>query len=93
MIIDDIINYWIKPPNSIKEDNEIKQWIKCLIPSRRYIINTAKGADLEKFGILIYDNILEDEYNNSLSYSIKIKHKNQLINNNYIYIFIFKNYN
>ena len=72
VIIDDIINYWIKPPISIKEDNEIKQCIKCLIPSRRYIINTAKGADLEKFGILIHNNILEDEYNNSLSYSIPV---------------------
>ena len=72
VILDDIVNYWIKPPIMDKTEEEIKQCIKCLIPCKRYVINTAKGPDTEKFGILIHNNILEDKYNNSFSYSISV---------------------
>ena len=72
VIIDDIINYWIKPPTFKKEDNEIKQCIKCLIPSKRYVIQSAKGPDADKFGILLHNNILEDSYNKDLTYSIPV---------------------
>ena len=54
VIIDDIINYWIKPPIIKKTEDEIKQCIKCLIPSKRYVIQTATGNDTEKYGLLIY---------------------------------------
>ena len=72
VIIDDIINYWIKPPTFKKEDNEIKQCIKCLIPSKRYVIQSAKGPDADKFGILLHNNIFEDSYNKDLTYSIPV---------------------
>ena len=72
VIIDDIINYWIKPPTFKKEDNEIKQCIKCLIPSKRYVIQSAKGPDADKFGILFHNNIFEDSYNKDLTYSIPV---------------------
>lgn len=72
LIIDDIINYWIKPPTFKKEDNEIKQCIKCLIPSKRYVIQSAKGPDADKFGILLHNNIFEDSYNKDLTYSIPV---------------------
>lgn len=72
VIIDDIINYWIKPPTFKKEDNEIKQCIKCLIPSKRYVIQSAKGPDADKFGILLHNNILEDSYNKDLTYTIPV---------------------
>jgi len=72
VIIDDIINYWIKPPTFKKEDNEIKQCIKCLIPSKRYVIQSAKGPDADKFGILLHNNIFEDSYNKDLIYSIPV---------------------
>ena len=72
VIIDDIINYWIKPPNFKKSDDEIKQCIKCLIPSRRYVIQSAKGPDTEKFGILIHNNIIEGNYNKDFIYSIPV---------------------
>ena len=61
VIIDDVINYWINPPNTIKPEDEIKQCIKCLIPCKRYVINSAKGPDAENFGILIHYNILEEK--------------------------------
>ena len=72
VIIDDIINYWIKPPTFKKEDNEIKQCIKCLIPSKRYVIQSAKGPDADKFGILLHNNIFEDSYNKDLTYTIPV---------------------
>ena len=72
VIIDDIINYWINPPNTTKEDKEIIQCIKCLIPCKRYVINSAKGPDTENFGILIHNNIFEEKYNNALNYSIPV---------------------
>ena len=72
VIIDDIINYWIKPPTFKIEDNEIKQCIKCLIPSKRYVIQSAKGPDADKFGILLHNNIFEDSYNKDLTYSIPV---------------------
>ena len=72
VIIDDVINYWINPPNTIKPEDEIKQCIKCLIPCKRYVINSAKGPDAENFGILIHYNILEENYNKALNYSIPV---------------------
>ena len=72
VIIDDVINYWIKPPNIIKPEDEIKQCIKCLIPSKRYVINSAKGPDAEKFGILLHNNIFEQSYNKALNYSTSV---------------------
>ena len=72
VILDDIVNYWIKPPLVNKPEDEVKQCIKCLIPCKRYVINSAKGPDTEKFGILIHNNILEEGYNNALSYSIPV---------------------
>ena len=71
VIIDDIINYWIKPPMIKKTEDEIKQCIKCLIPSKRYVIQTATGNDTEKYGLLIHNNIFEQEYSNDLKYSIE----------------------
>ena len=43
LIIDDIVNYWIKPPNLIKTDKEVEQCIKCLISFKRFVINAATG--------------------------------------------------
>ena len=71
VIIDDIINYWIKPPHIKKTDEEIKQCIKCLLPSKRYVIQTATGPDTENFGVLIHNNIFEENYNNNSRYSIE----------------------
>ena len=74
VIIDDIVNYWIKPPIVTKEDDEIKQCIKCLIPSKRYVINSAKGTDKDNFGILLHRNILEEGYKKDNNYSIPIEY-------------------
>ena len=72
VIIDDIVNYWIKPPVITKSDDEIIQCIKCLIPCKRYVINSAKGPDTEKFGILLHYNIMEGNYNKAQNYSIPV---------------------
>ena len=72
VIIDDIVNCWIKQPMMIKSDNEIFQCIKCLIPCKRYVINSAKGPDTEKFGILLHNNVMEGYFNNALTYSIPV---------------------
>ena len=72
VIIDDIVNYWIKPYNVAISDEEITQSIKCLIPCKRYVIDSAKGQDLEKFGILLHNNIKEESYKKELNYSIYV---------------------
>ena len=72
VIIDDMVNYWIKPPNVTKQEDELKQCIKCLIPSRRYVIQSPKGPDTDKFGVLLHNNIFEDSYKKDLNYSIPI---------------------
>ena len=73
IIIDDTINFWIKPPNNIiKSEKDIIQCIKCLIPAKRYVINNATGNDKQKFGILIHNNIFEEKYDNKNNYSIDI---------------------
>jgi hypothetical protein len=72
IIIDDIVNFWIKPPNIMKNEKDTEQCIKCLIPSKRYIINSANGNDRQKFGILIHNDIYEEKYNNNKNYSIDV---------------------
>ena len=72
LIIDDIVNYWIKPPNLIKTDKEVEQCIKCLIPSKRYVINAATGTDKTKFWILIHNNIFEEPFDNKKNYSFEV---------------------
>ena len=70
IIIDDLINFWIKPLNCIKSEKDIEQCIKCLIPSRRYIIDIPRNHDKDSYNILIHNNILEEQYNNLKTYSI-----------------------
>ena len=70
IIIDDTINFWIKPYNIQKSEKDIEQCIKCLIPSKRYIINTPNNNDKQKYGILIHNNIFEKSYDNKINYSI-----------------------
>ena len=72
IIIDDIVNFWIKPPNVNKNEKDIEQCIKCLIPAKRYVINNATGNDKQKFGILIHNNIFEERYDKKKNYSIDI---------------------
>ena len=72
IIIDDIVNFWIKPYNIQKSEKDIEQCIKCLIPSKRYIINTPNNNDKQKYGILIHNNIFEKKYNNKSNYSIDV---------------------
>lgn len=72
IIIDDIVNFWIKPYNIQKSEKDIEQCIKCLIPSKRYIINTPNNMDKQKYGILIHNNIFEKGYDNKNNYSIDI---------------------
>ena len=55
-----------------KSDDEIKQCIKCLIPSRRYVVQSANGSDTDKFGILIHNNLIEGNYNKDFIYSIPV---------------------
>ena len=72
IIIDDVVNFWIKPYNVQKYEKDIEQCIKCLIPSKRYIINTPNNIDKQKYGILIHNNIFERNYDNKNNYSIDV---------------------
>lgn len=73
VIFDDVINFWIKPLDLKKDEKDIEQCIKCLIPSKRYIINTPNSNnDRAKYGILVHNDIFENNYNNLNNYSIDI---------------------
>ena len=76
IIIDDIINFWIKPLYSNKDDKDAEQCIKCLIPAKRYIINSPNSNDMQKFGILIHNDIFEKKYDKkNNSYSIDVDYQ------------------
>ena len=76
VIFDDIVNFWIKPLGIKKDDNDIEQCIKCLIPSKRYIINNPNnGNDKAKYGLLVHNNIFEEKYNNMNTYSIDVDYQ------------------
>ncbi len=72
IIIDDTVNFWIKPPNRTKDEKDIEQCIRCLIPSKRYVIYSAIGNDRQKYGILIHNEIYEEQYNKNKNYSIDV---------------------
>ena len=72
IIIDDIVNFWIKPNNIPKSEKDIEQCIKCLIPSKKYIINSLNKMDIPKYGILLHNNIFEKKYDNKNNYSIDV---------------------
>ena len=72
IIIDDTIGHWIK---SLKIDNNNKdtsQCIKCLIPSKRYIMDFPHPNEDGKYDILIHNNIYEKGYETTSNYSIEI---------------------
>lgn len=76
VIIDDVINYWIKPPNLKKTDKDLIHCIKSLIPSKRYIAtNEPTGQDTNNFGILIHNNIFDGTYDTNTEYSIDVGHQ------------------
>lgn len=72
IIIDDTVNFWIKPPYIVKNSKDIEQCIKCLVPSKRYVINPTAQNDKLKFGILIHNDILEENYDSNKNYSIDV---------------------
>jgi len=73
VIIDDVINYWIKPPNLKKTEKDLIHCIKSLIPSKRYIAaNEPIGQDTNNFGILIHNDILDGTYDANKDYSIDV---------------------
>ena len=71
IIIDDIINFWIKPLGAIKNEKDIEYCIKSLIPSKKYVINNKKEED-NKYGILIHNNIFEEKFDKFKNYSIDV---------------------
>ena len=71
IIIDDIINFWIKPLGAIKNEKDIEYCIKSLIPSKKYVINNTKEED-NKYGILIHNNIFEEKFDKFKNYSIDV---------------------
>jgi len=76
VIIDDVINYWIKPPNLKKTDKDLIHCIKSLIPSKRYIAtNEPTGQDTNNFGILIHKDIFDGAYDANTEYSIDVSHQ------------------
>ena len=76
IIFDDIVNFWIKPLYENKDDIDTEQCIKCLIPSKRYIINSPNNNDMQKFGILIHNDIFEKKYDKkNFNYSIDVDYQ------------------
>ena len=72
IIIDDNIIFWLKPESDDKNKNDTIQCIKCLIPSKRYILDIPQGNEDSKFEILIKNNILENGLIKNNKYSLEI---------------------
>ena len=75
IIIDDAVNFWIKPYCIQKSEKDIEQCIKCLIPSKRYIINYPNNQDKQKYGILVHNNIFDKDYDNKNNYSFDVDYQ------------------
>ena len=59
IIVDNII-FCLKPESANKNKNDTTLCIKCLIFSKRYILDIPQGNEDSKFEILIKNNILEN---------------------------------
>lgn len=72
IIIDDNIIFWLKPESADKNKSDTIQCIKCLIPSKRYILDIPQGNEDSKFEILIKNNIIENGFIKNNKYSLEV---------------------
>lgn len=72
IIIDDNIYSWLKPDYLDENGIDTCQSIKCLIPSKRYIMDYPQNNEDIKFEILIYNNIYEKGFNRNLCYFFEV---------------------
>lgn len=88
IIMDDTVYHWVKPDPGEKDIKDNTQNIKCLIPSKRYIMDNPEKSDKTSFSILIHNNIIEKGYNKNVNYLIDLDYsycieKDSIIKNNY----------
>ena len=92
LIFDDTVDNWIKADPTEKDIEDNTQNIKCLIPSKRYIMDIPEKSDKFNFSILIHNNINEKGYDKNAKYSLVLDYdynsyieKDSIIKNNYKY--------
>lgn len=92
VIIDDNIYNWLKPFSFDINNIDTSQCIKCLIPSKRYLVDISQNNEVEKYDLLIYNNIYEVGYNKQIHYFFSVDssyciEKDSNINNKYLQLY------
>ena len=86
IIIDDNVSSWIKPEYMDKDKKDTMQCIKCLIPSKRYVMSFAQNNENNKYSLLIHNNIFENGFSKYSDYTYDIEYyfsiENDYIPNN-----------
>ena len=88
IIIDDNISSWIKSEDLDKEKKDTMQCIKCLIPSKRYVMAFPQNTENNKYCLLIHNNIFENGFSKFTDYSLDIEYsfcieKDSISNNDF----------
>ena len=88
IIMDDSVFHWVKAEPGDKDLKDNIQNIKCLIPSKRYIMDNPERNDKLPFSILIHNNICEKGYDKKANYFLDLDYsycieKDSIIKNNY----------
>ena len=88
IIMDDTVCHWVKTDPTDKDIKDNIQNIKCLIPSKRYIMENPEKSDKLSFYILIHNNIIEKGYDKNANYFLDLDYtycieKDSIIKNNY----------